>query len=66
MIRKANLKKTIVDNLRDMARGESIWFPASKSGNVRSVTSQYGFQWDRVFKTKTNREDRMIIVTRTV
>lgn len=66
MIRKADLKKTIVDNLRNMARGESISFPAAKAGSIRSVAYSYGFQWDKTFKTSTNREDRMIIVTRTV
>lgn len=55
----------LVDTLRGMAVGETKIFPAERANSVRSTASNYGFQWGRSFTTKTNRQDRVVIVTRT-
>lgn len=56
--------KTIVDTLQSMTVGESLDFPAEQSPTVRSTASTYGFKWNRTYTTKTNREQRIITVTR--
>lgn len=56
--------KTIVDTLKDMAVGQSLDFPAEIAASVRSTASNYGFQWNRTYTTKANREQRIVTVTR--
>lgn len=48
-----------------MKIGESKEFPASKCMTVHSMASILGFKWDRIYKTKTIRERRVVVVTRT-
>lgn len=55
----------VVDVLRNMKVGDSYEFPAERSNSVRATCSNYGFQWDRQFSTKSLRSERKILVTRT-
>lgn len=57
-------KKTITGELKPMKIGESKEFPASKCMTVHSMASILGFKWDRIYKTKTIRERRVVVVTR--
>lgn len=57
-------KRTVTDELEPMKIGEKREFPAAMSMTVRSMASMLGFKWDRVYKTKTDRERKVIIVTR--
>lgn len=57
-------KKTITGELEPMQIGESKEFPASLCTTVRSMTSTLGFKWNRVYKTLTDREKRVVVVTR--
>lgn len=47
-----------------MKVGESKEFPASLCTTARSMASMLGFKWDRTYKTETDRERRVVIVTR--
>ena len=58
-------KNTISSILDSLNIGDSYDFPANKACNVRSMASMLGFQWDKVFTTATDREKRIITVTRT-
>lgn len=58
-------KKTITSELEPMKIGESKEFPAAQSISVRSMTSTLGFKWDRIYRTETDRERRVVVVTRT-
>lgn len=58
-------KKTVTSELEPMIIGEKKEFPAALSTTVRSMASMLGFKWDRVYKTETDREKRVVIVTRT-
>ena len=44
--------------------GESITFPISKLKSVRTQASELGAIFNRRFKTKTNRENQTITVSR--
>lgn len=57
-------KRTITGELEPMRIGESKEFPASLCTTVRSMTSTLGFKWNRVYKTLTDRERRVVVVTR--
>lgn len=57
-------KKTVTDELAPMQVNESKEFPAAQSMTVRSMASMLGFKWGRVYKTETNRERRVVVVTR--
>lgn len=58
-------KKTITGELEPMKIGESKEFPASLCTTARSMASMLGFKWNRTYKTETDRERRVVIVTRT-
>lgn len=57
-------KKTVTSELEPMKIGESKEFPAALCTTVRSMTSTLGFKWNRVYKTLTDRERRVVVVTR--
>lgn len=57
-------KKTITGELELMKIGESKEFPASLCTTARSMASMLGFKWNRVYKTETDRERRVVIVKR--
>lgn len=58
-------KKTITEEFGRLKVGQSIEFPAEQSMSARSMASNIGFKLGRTFKTETNREKRVLIVTRT-
>lgn len=57
-------KKTITNELEPMQIGDRREFPAAISMSVRSMASMLGFTWNRVYRTKTDRERRVVVVTR--
>ncbi len=57
--------KPVLSSLREMAIGDTLTFPISRASYIYSVCNRFGFQWEKKFKTATNREARTITVTRT-
>lgn len=57
-------KKTVTDELLPMKVGEEKEFPAVKAMTVRSMASMLGFQWNRCYRTATDRKRRVVKVTR--
>ena len=55
-------KKTITGELEPMKIEEQD--PASLCTTARSMASMLGFKWNRVYKTETDRERRVVIVKR--
>lgn len=51
--------------LRSMAIGDVVAFPAKRTAVVRVTASTCGFEENRNFATKTNRDERVIKVKRT-
>ena len=51
--------------LREMKVGEELTFPAERSSYISSISTRFGFQWDKKFRTRVNKADRTISVTRT-
>ncbi|MBQ3196555.1 MAG: hypothetical protein IJB63_00360 [Alistipes sp.] len=58
-------KTTLTSQLESMRVGEVIEYPAEQSMSVRALASSLGFKLDRIYKTRTDREKRIITVTRT-
>lgn len=63
---KNNEVKPILSQLREMEVGDVLVFPAEKRGSVKAMCSEYGFEWNKVFSTSVNRQERTITVTRKV
>ncbi|UWG05567.1 MAG: hypothetical protein [Bacteriophage sp.] len=57
-------KKTITSELEPMQVGEKKDFPAVMCTTVKSMASTLGFKWDRVYKCASDREKRIVTVTR--
>lgn len=51
--------------LTEMQIGDTCYFPVRKMKSVRAQASELGVILDRKYKTRTNRQDRTISVTRT-
>ncbi len=51
--------------LLNMGIGETISFPIEKLKSVRVQASELGAMFDMLFKTRTDRELRIIEITRT-
>lgn len=60
-----NITKKIRPTLLGMAIGEIITFPIEKLKSVRVQASELGAMFDMGFKTRTNRDLRIIEITRT-
>ena len=58
-----NLVK-IRPTLTDMSVDESTTFPIEQMRSVRALASELGVILERKYKTRTNRADRTIVVTR--
>ena len=58
-------KKTITGELRELEIGQFAEFPAEQSTSLRSISSMLGFSMNRIYKTESDRERRVIVVTRT-
>lgn len=61
---KTAVSKPILTQLREMEVGDVLVFPAEKRGSVKAMCSEYGFEWNKVFSTSINRQERTISVTR--
>ena len=61
---KHTAKKPALATLRDLEVGESCSFPAERASYIKSISSQFGFEWGRKFATRNNRENRTITVLR--
>lgn len=57
-------KKTVTGELEPMRLGDRKEFPADMCMSVRSMASMLGFRWNRIYKTETDRERRVVVVTR--
>jgi hypothetical protein len=57
-------KRTITSELEPMKVGDVKEFPAEVCTTLRSMTSTLGFKWNRTYSTSTDRERRVIVVTR--
>lgn len=57
-------QKPILPQLREMEVGDVLVFPAEKRSSVKAMCSEYGFEWNKVFSTSINRQERTISVTR--
>ena len=62
---KRDIKKPILAQLREMKVGDTLNFPAEKRGSVKTMCSEFGFQWNKTFSTSINRQEKTITVTRT-
>ena len=56
--------KNLVEKLREMEIGDEHEFPAATANSIRATVSNYGFQWDRIYKCRQDREKRCIVVKR--
>lgn len=59
-----NSSAKISDVLMDMKVGEVVSFPIERLRSVRAIASQLGIMHNRVYPTTTDREERIINVTR--
>lgn len=57
-------KKSLLGQLSDLAVGEELTVPVSRSSYFKSICVSFGLQWDKKFSTSTNREQRTITATR--
>ena len=56
---------TIRETLKDMSIDDVIVFPAEKTSVLRATASNLGLELNREYKTRTNREERVVRVVRT-
>lgn len=61
---KTTAEKPALAQLRELGAGESCTFPAERSSYIKSICSQFGFEWGRKFTSRTDRETRTVTVTR--
>ena len=61
---KNQRKKSLLGQLSNLAVGEELTVPVSRSSYLRSICVSFGSQWDKKFSTSTNREERTITATR--
>ena len=62
---KGQPQQTNLGILRNMEVGDHHDFPAEKTHSIRAMCAGFGFQWDKTFTTKIDREKRVVTVTRT-
>ncbi|MGN0033430.1 MAG: hypothetical protein ACI358_06630 [Candidatus Limimorpha sp.] len=58
-------EKTFKEELDEMAVGDIKEYPIDNLISIRSQCSQYGLTWNKKFNCKSNREKRILTVTRT-
>ena len=56
---------TVTEQLRSLGINESCTFPAERMNSVKTLASQYGFLWGKVFSSTINRKERVVTITRT-
>ncbi len=57
-------KKSLLGQLSDLAVGEELTVPVSRSSYLKSICVSFGLQWDKKFSTSTNRAQRTITAKR--
>lgn len=55
----------IRETLRDMSVDDIVVFPAEKTSVLRATASNVGLEMGREYKTRTNRDERVVRVVRT-
>lgn len=55
----------IRETLKDMSVDDIVVFPAEKTSVLRATASNVGLELGREYKTRTNRDERVIRVVRT-
>lgn len=58
-------EKPMLAVLRDLEVGESRPYPLERMSSLKTMCTNFGAQWNKTFSTKTDREKRIITVTRT-
>lgn len=61
---KNQRKKSLLGQLSNLAVGEKLTVPVSRSSYLKSICVSFGLQWDKKFSTSTNREQRTITAIR--
>ena len=59
-----NQIKPFLTQLRELNIGETIEQPVSKRSYCTSACTRFGFEWDKVFSTHTDKAKRVVIITR--
>lgn len=57
-------EKSTLQKLRELEVGQSFTEPASKTSYVRRLCAGFGFEWNRKYETRTDKEKRTITATR--
>lgn len=52
---KNQRKKSLLGQLSDLAVGEELTVPVSRSSYLKSICVSFGLQWDKKFSTSTPR-----------
>lgn len=63
-MKNSDNEKPVLAQLRELKVGQSITCPAERGSYLRTICSQFGFEWGRRFKTTNNRELRTVTATR--
>ena len=58
-------EKPMLAVLRDLEVVKSHTYPIERMSSLKTMCTNFGAQWDKTFSTKTDREKRIITVTRT-
>ena len=61
---KNQRKKSLLGQLNALEVGEELTVSVSRSSYLKSICTSFGLQWDKIFSTTTNREQRTITATR--
>lgn len=56
---------TIRETLKDMSIDDVVVFPAEKTSVLRATASNIGLEMNREYRTRTDRDERVIRVVRT-
>ena len=59
------IKESITKDIEAMEIGDTREYPAIKVTSIRSLAYTISFKLDRVYQTATDREKRIVTVTRT-
>lgn len=58
-------RQTIRETLKDMSIDDVVVFPAEKTSVLRATASNIGLEMNREYRTRTDRDERVIRVVRT-
>lgn len=57
-------KEAFCAKLRQLEIGKSLEEPVERRSYVSSACSRFSLEWGKTFTTRTNRERRVVVVTR--